>query len=300
MSDGVSDAAFFRALVDAGGVGAGALALGSSPPAASRRLAAIEARLGVRLAERSARRFRLTEEGRLYYERGGEVLGALRDMEAEVSSRGSQARGILRIAAPNDLGRRHIAPRLPAFAGLHPGLSIQLALSDEGVEAGEDGFDIALRTGLPADPAIMVRKLAAGTMRLCAAPSYLAARGIPQSPDDLGGHRCLVLMRRHRRLDRWQYRMPSGETRDVLVGGSLASTSGDVLRQWALDGEGLSLEASWDVADDLAGGRLVLCLPEIVWQEVVLYATHVAGRPVPPRIRLALDWLGTLFGNGVG
>ena len=293
--DAIDDCAFFRAVVEAGGLGAGARVLNASPPAASRRLAAIERRLGVTLAERSARRFRLTDEGRLYYERSGELLSALRDLEAEVSSRGAAARGLLRVAAPMDLGRRRIAPALAGFARQHPELSIQLVLSDAGAEIGEDLLDVAIRTGLPADQNVVARKLAAAPMLLCAAPSYVEAHGRPATLADLPRHRCLLLARRHRRIDRWHCRGGDGARVEVAVRGTMSSTSGDVLRRWALAGEGLSLEAAWDVADDLRDGRLVACLPEIAWQDLTLYATFLPGRPVPARVRLFVDWLAQLL-----
>jgi DNA-binding transcriptional LysR family regulator len=112
MADGIGDIELFHAVVEAGGVSAGALALGSSPPAVSRRLSALEARLGVRLAERSARRFRLTDKGALYSKHCRSILADLRDAEAEVSARGATARGLLKVGAPMELGRRRIAPPL--------------------------------------------------------------------------------------------------------------------------------------------------------------------------------------------
>lgn len=292
--DVFSDGAFFCAVVEAGGLGAGARVLNSSAPAASRRLAAIERRLGVSLAERSARRFRLTDEGRLYYERSGELLSALRDMEAEVSSRGTTARGLLRVAAPMDFGRRRIAPALAGFAQAHPELSIQLVLSDAGAEIGEDLLDVAIRTGLPADQNVVARKLAMAPMLLCAAPAYVDAHGAPATLADLRHHRCLLLARRHRRINRWHYQDVAGNMVDIAVDGTLSSTSGDVLRQWVLAGEGLSLEAAWDVAEDIRNGRLVECLPGTAWQELTLYATFLPGRPVPARIKLFVDWLAHL------
>ncbi len=297
MMDAVSDGAFFCAVVDAGGLGAGARVLNSSPPAASRRLAAIERRLGVVLAERSARRFRLTDEGRLYYERSGELLSALRDIEAEVSSRGTAARGLLRVAAPMDLGRRRIAPALAGFARAHPNLSIQLTLSDAGAEIGEDLLDVAIRTGIPADQNVIARKLATARMLLCAAPSYVEAHGAPTDLEDLQHHRCLLLARRHRQISHWLYRDAGGAVVAIPARGAMSSTSGDVLRQWALAGEGLSLEAAWDVAEDLLEGRLIECLPSVNWQELTLVATFLPGKPVPARIRLFVDWLLQLIGG---
>ena len=250
LADGVGDIELFRAVVEAGGISAGALALGSSPPAVSRRLSALEARLGVRLADRSARRFRLTDEGALYYEHCRNILANLRDAEAEVSARGGAARGLLKVGAPMELGRRRIGPLLAEFAALHPALEVYLALSDAGLEVGEDGLDVALRIDRPDDPTAITRKIASSKRLVCAAPSYLAARGMPERPADLADHECLRLARRHRLHDRWRFRTGSG-VEEIKVSGHFSSGSGDVLHAWALEGRGLSLEALWDVAEDL-------------------------------------------------
>jgi DNA-binding transcriptional LysR family regulator len=288
--DAIGDVELFRAIVEAGGISACALATDSSPPAVSRRLSALEARLGVRLAERSARRFRLTDEGALYYEHCRSILTNLRDVEAEVSARGTTARGLLKVGAPMELGRRRIAPLLAGFAARHPGLEAHLVLSDAGLEVGEDGLDVALRIGRPDDQAVMTRKIAITKRVLCAAPAYLAARGTPQRPEDLSGHECLRLARRHRLLDRWRFRAESG-FEEIKVSGHLSSASGDVLHGWALEGRGISLEALWDVEEDLEAGRLVECLADYACDNIELFATFLPGHPVPPRIRLFVDFM---------
>ncbi|WP_413991672.1 LysR family transcriptional regulator [Labrys okinawensis] len=288
------DLEVFSAIVDAGGISAAAAALGSSPPAVSRRLAALEARLGVRLAERSARRFRLTDEGTLYHARGQGLLAELRDAEAEVTKRGDIARGLLKVGAPMELGRRRIAPLLADFAALHPGLEVHLLLSDAGIEVGEEGLDVALRFGRPADPSLIARRIATVRRIVCASPSYLATHGIPARPDDLTRHDCLRLARRHRLLDQWRFRVED-EERIIKVSGTLSSTSGDVLHGWVLAGRGLSLEALWDVEDDLAGGRLVECLAPFWCDSIDLFATFLPGKPLPPRIRLFIDFIAAAF-----
>jgi DNA-binding transcriptional LysR family regulator len=290
MADGIGDMELFRAIVAAGGISAGALALGSSPPAVSRRLSALEARLGVRLAERSARRFRLTDEGVLYGERCRTILGELRDAEAEVSARGAAARGLLKVGAPMELGRRWIAPLLAEFAAAHPALEAHLVLSDAGLEIGQDGLDVALRVDRPNDPAVIARKIAATRRLVCAAPAYLAARGTPAKPADLIGHDCLRLARRHRLHDLWRFQGEHG-FEEIKVGGHLSSGSGDVLHGWALDGRGLSFEALWDIAEDLQAGRLVECLGGYRCDDIELFACFLPGQPVPPRIRLFVDFM---------
>lgn len=290
MADRIGDIELFRAIVQAGGISAGAAAMGSSPPAVSRRLSALEGRLGIRLAERTARRFRLTDEGALYDEHCRSILAALRDAEAEVSSRGATARGLLKVGAPMELGRRRIAPLLAEFAGRHPALAVHLVLSDAGLEVGQDGLDVALRIDRPDDPAVITRKIASTRRVICAAPSYLAARGVPERPADLASHECLRLARRHRLHDRWRFRAEAG-IEEVKVGGHLSSGSGDALHGWALEGRGLSAEALWDVAEDLEAGRLVECLADHRCGDIELFATFLPGQPLPPRIRLFVDFM---------
>jgi LysR family transcriptional activator of dmlA len=294
--DAISDFALFRSIVEAGGISAAALVLQSSPAAVSRRLTALEAKLGVRLAERSSRRFRLTDEGVLLYERSRSILEQVRDAEAEVASRGGAARGLLKVGAPSDFGRRHLAAPLAMFVAQHPGLEAHLVLSDAGLENETDDFDLVLRFGLPNDPGMIARKIAMTTQVLCAAPSYVVRHGAPQTPDDLRAHSCLRLARRHRLIDLWRFTRDGAEF-EIQVKGMLSSGDGTVLRGWALSGEGISWEALWDVADDLATGRLVQFLPEYRSAEMELYAVFAPGRPVPPRIRLFIDHLVRVFGK---
>jgi LysR family transcriptional regulator, transcriptional activator for dmlA len=294
--DAISDFALFRAIVDAGGISAAALALESSPAAVSRRLTALEAKLGVRLAERSSRRFRLTDEGQLLYERSRSILDQVRDAEAEVASRGGAARGLLRVGTPSDFGRRHLAPLLARFTAQHPGLEAHLILSDAGLEVAADDCDLVLRFGLPNDPGMIARKIATTERILCAAPSYLARRGAPHSPDELGQHSCLRIARRHQLFDLWRF-VRDGAEFEVKVGGALSSGDGSVLHDWVVSGEGVSLEAFWDVADDIATGKLVEVMADYRCSALELYAVFAPGKPLPPRIRLFVNCLVEAFGR---
>lgn len=196
-----------------------------------------------------------------------------------------------------ELGRRRIAPLLADFTAHHPGLEAHLVLSDAGIEVGEEGLDVALRFGRPEDLSLIARRIATVRRVVCAAPSYLAARGTPQIPDDLARHDCLRLARRHRLLDHWSFRV-DGEDRGIKVSGTLSSSSGDVLHGWVLAGKGLSLEALWDVEEDLAAGRLVECLAPYWCDSIDLFATFLPGKPLPPRIRLFIDFVAEAFARG--
>jgi DNA-binding transcriptional LysR family regulator len=197
-------------------------------------------------------------------------------------------RGRLRVGAPADLGRRRIAPLLADFAKRHSGLEAHLVLSDAGLEVGEDGLDVALRVGLPADPAVLTRKLLTSRRVICAAPSYLAQHGAPASPDDLARHQCLCLARRYRLQNRWRFSDPDG-AKVVEVAAGLTSSDGGVLRNWALEGRGLSLEAEWDVAEDVRDGRLVLCLDGHCAEAIELFATYLPSKPIAASIRLFVE-----------
>jgi LysR family transcriptional activator of dmlA len=218
----------------------------------------------------------------------------VRDAEAEISSRGGAARGLLKIGAPIDLGRRHIAPMVATFTARHPGLEAQLVISDLGLEVGDYGLDLVLRYGLPDDLAVIARKLGTTQRVVCASPAYIAQRGLPETPESLASHRCLRLKRRHQLLDHWHCTKGKDQF-EFKVNGALSTSDGAVLRDWAIAGEGISFESRWDVADDLAAGRLVRLLSDYRFPDIELYAVFAPGRPVPARIRLFIDHLVEAF-----
>jgi LysR family transcriptional regulator, transcriptional activator for dmlA len=288
--DAISDFEIFRAIVESGGISAAADALQSSPPAVSRRLASLEEKLGVRLAERQSRRFRLTDEGTLLYERSCSILDLVREAEAEVASRCGSARGLLRVGAPCEFGFRHIAGLMASFSQKHPALDAHLTLSDAGLEVSADGFDLVFRFGLPDDIGMIARRIASTPRVLCGSPGYLAKYGVPATPSDLVNHKCLRFSRRHRLMDLWTF-VKDGEQYPIRIGGSLSSANGDVLHAWASAGEGLSLEARWDVTDELASGNLVEVLPDYRASDLELYAVFAPGKTIIPRIRLFVDYV---------
>jgi LysR family transcriptional regulator, transcriptional activator for dmlA len=292
----IVDFSVFRAIVDSGGISAAAEALQSSPPAVSRRLASLEERLGVRLAERQSRRFRLTDEGMLLYERSCQILDQIDEAEAEVASRGDAARGLLRVSAPCDFGQRHVGALLASFSARHPALRVHLTLSDAGLEVSADGFDVVLRYGQPDDLGMIARHVATTPRVVCASPGYVAKHGVPNLPTDLSQHECILLSRRQRLLDQWTFRK-GAEEHSIKVCGSLSSANGDVLRAWALSGEGITLAPLWDVVDDLAEGRLIELLRDYQANNLELFAVFAPGKTIIPRIRLFVDYITQALGG---
>lgn len=294
MSLGADDLRFFVRLVEAGGISAAARRLASSPPAISRRLAALEARLGVGLIMRSSRRFSLTEEGHRLHERALLVVAEIDDIVAELSDKQRSPRGRLRVAAPMEVGRRQLAPLLGKFQALYPQLTIELVLSDAGEDVRRDEFDFAFRTTMPEDSSLVCQALLKSRRVICAAPGYLARHGTPQTPEELSRHNCLLLVRGREVFDGWRFQR-HGAPLEIQVKGNLSSTSGEVIHDWALAGLGLALKAAWDITDDLATGRLVECLPCFSVVDLYLYGVFLPRPQQARRLRVLLDYLHAYF-----
>ncbi len=285
--DQVDDFRLLTALVEAGSLSAAARRLGSSTPAMSRRLAALEARLGVRLVERSARRFMLTEHGALLHERALRIVRDIAEAEAAVAAQGETPGGLLRVGAPAAFGRRVVAPMLARFRTRCPNLDVVLTLSDAELDPVDDQLDLVLRNGPPTAPGVTARPLLASRRIACATSDYLRTHGTPQVPDDLARHECIRQVRGRRVLDDWLFTDGARGTRSrtVRVSGSLASTSGDVVHDWILAGLGIGLQAEWDVDAELREGLLVECLPEFWCDEITLHACVASEDRVPLRVR---------------
>jgi DNA-binding transcriptional LysR family regulator len=290
MSDPIDDLRLLTVMVAEGSLAGAAKRLRSSAPAMSRRLTAMEQRLGVRLIERGARRFFLTEQGALLHERALKIVRDVDEAEAEASAKGNASGGPLRVGAPTELGRRVIAPLLSRFRQQYPQITVLLVLSDAGLDPVDDELDIVLRNGMPQDPSVIVRKLLTSRRIVCATPAYLAKHGTPQVPDDLLQHDCIRLVRGRHVFDRWPFN-EQGKRRFVHVQGTLSSTSGEVMHDWIVAGEGIGLKALWDVHEEVRSGALVECLSPYWCDEIELYACFASRGHMPQRVRTFTDYL---------
>jgi DNA-binding transcriptional LysR family regulator len=286
----LDDLAVFAHAVVTGSLSAAGRALGLSPAVASKRLGRLEARLGVRLLQRTSRKLTLTEEGTTYYERIVPLLSELEEARDAIDGDRAAVRGTLRITATVAFGRRWLGPIAAEFARQYPGTSVQLHLSDELVNLLDGGFDLAVRIGRPDDASWIARRLVANPRLIVAAPAYLERHGIPRRPEDLVRHRCLALLRGPRSLPTWTFRI-GGRSVAHKVHGELATDNGELVHDWALRGEGLARKSVWDVADDLAAGRLVSVLDEHADAAADIYAVYPTRRFVPLRVRRFIDLL---------
>lgn len=187
--DGLSE---FCAVVDEGGFTRAAERLGVSASYVSRRVSDLEVRLGVKLLNRTTRQVNLTDLGQRYHEQATAILGDIATLEADMAEQQNLVKGRIRVAAGGRFGETHVAKALAAFAGLHPDVEIELMVSDRRVDIAAERFDLAVRHGMPDDPDLVVRRIAQRRMIVAAAPGYLDAHGVPNRPDDLREHTCLL------------------------------------------------------------------------------------------------------------
>jgi DNA-binding transcriptional LysR family regulator len=288
--DRLSEAELFVAIAEAGGFSGAARRLGRSQPVLSRRLAGLEARLGVRLLERTTRRVRLTEAGALFHQRCREALALLREAESAAAETGIAPRGRVRVSAPPTWARARLAPRLAEFAAGNPEVEIEMVLLERYVDLVAEGFDLVLRLGPVRDSSLASRTLSIERYVLCAAPSYLRRRGEPQSLDEIGAHNALVLA-----SDRPRHRWPFRRGRRVIeveARGTLRTNDAGLLREAAIAGLGLTVLPSYLVEQDLAAGALVELLPTCKLPSFAVVALYPSRRQLPRRVRVFLDFLG--------
>ncbi len=279
----------FAAVVDAGSFVGAADALEMSKPAVSRYVGELEARLGLRLLHRTTRKLSLTEEGEVFYARCKELLFGIDEAEAEITSRSGQAVGLVKINAPVTFGILHLAALWGEFKAQHPKVLLDVTLADRVVDLVEEGFDIAIRIARLPSSSLISRKLATTRMVLCASPAYLQRAGTPRHPAELAGHAVLAYSYWSTR-DEWQFEGPGG-TVAVTTQPCLRTNNGDTCRAGALQHQGIVLQPTFLVGEDLRSGALVELMPEFRSIELGIHALYPTRKHVSPKVRLLLDFL---------
>jgi DNA-binding transcriptional LysR family regulator len=290
LADEISDLRLFTRVVAAGSLSEAARRTVSSLPAVSRRLAALEERLGVRLIDRGPRRFTLTDEGALFHERAVAILREIDNAEAEASAHAKQPRGHVRVGTHLEIGRRRIAPLIGEFTSLYPGITAELILTDSRLQIVEDEIDVGLQADLPSDGNIVSRVVLSGHRVVCASPEYLAKHPPLNQPADLRKHDCIRWMRGRHVVDQWAFK-EEGHITQVQIHGSLFTNNAEVVHDWAVAGRAVGLKVLWDIQDDLRSGRLTRLLEPFECDEVKLYATYATRTHLPPRVRLFIDFI---------
>jgi DNA-binding transcriptional LysR family regulator len=279
----------FVAVVDAGSFVRGADALDMSKSVVSRLVADLEQRLGVRLLHRTTRRLSLTAEGERFHERCKDLLAGVGDAEAEVTRHAGEVIGELRISAPVTFGLMQLAPLWPVFMARHPRLTLDVTLADRFVDLVDEGYDMAVRIAQLPNSSLVSRRLASARLILCATPEYVRMHGAPTVPADLAAHPVFA----YKLLssgDQWHFDGPQGPT-TVKINPRMRTNSGDSCREAALQHQGIVLQPSFLVGEQLDSGALVEVMPQYRSIELGIYAVYPSRKQLAPKVRLLVDFL---------
>jgi DNA-binding transcriptional LysR family regulator len=286
----------FTQVVTSGGFAAAAREMGLSRSAVNKLVINLENELGVQLLHRSTRVVTPTETGLAFHERCLEILANLAEAEQAITQLQEQPKGRLRVNAPMSFGIIHLAPAIADFLVHYPDLQVQLTLNDRFIDPIEEGFDVTLRIANPQPSAsLIMHPLAPAERVLCAAPDYLNRHGTPAHPAELRYHSCL----HYGQLaveNQWVLITPNGE-QTVTVNGVLCSNNGEVLRDAAVRGLGITLLPRFIVEQELQQGRLQIVLPDCHAPELLIHVIYPVNRHLSTKTRLFVSFLEERFGK---
>ncbi|MCI0995458.1 LysR family transcriptional regulator [Pseudomonas sp. ICMP22404] len=280
----------FRRIVELGGFGKAADDLELPRATVSLLIQQLEAHLGVQLLQRTTRQVRATLDGEAYYQRCGQLLDDLDDLEGSLSAQRSQPRGTLRVDMPIAFGCSWILPRLPDFYRRYPALQLDIGFHDRQVHLQREGVDCAIRAGNITDQALVARPIVRLHQLTCASPDYLARSGTPRQLEDLATHRAISFASGNGRYFPFEFEV-AGQVRELQMPGELTVNNADAYVSACEAGFGLIQVPRYHVQQQLAEGRLVQVLSDYavpLWPISVVYPPH---RQLSPRVRVFIDWV---------
>lgn len=283
------DMRIFTQVMQAGSFTAAADLLGMSKQSVSRRLMQLEERLGVRLLNRSTRRLDATPLGQQYYDSAVRLLGEMQQAEQDISGQTQALRGTLRLSAPLSFAISHLGSLLTEFLQLHAQLIVEIDLSDRAVDLIGEGYDLALRIGTLEDSSLVARRIASIERVYCASPGYLAARGTPLEPEALREHDCLPYG--HSRQVQWQFKGQGRTLQAIAVSGRMRANNGELLRDAAIAGMGVTYLPAFIVEQALADGRLVKLLEAWTPPPLQLSAVYPQHRQIARPVQAFVEFL---------
>jgi DNA-binding transcriptional LysR family regulator len=280
----------FVATTECPSLAAAARKLGLSSASVSRGLTELETRLASRLVERTTRALALTEQGRLFYGEAKRILADVEAAENAVASQNATPKGRLTVATPSLIGRFWLGPLVADFLSAYPDLDLNVLLLDRPVHLIEEEIDAALHIGALRDSDLVAQKLGDIRMIVCAAPAYIAQYGMPEQPEDLAQHRCLVFADAAAAPE-WRFRAANGRNIAILPQARLTTNALDLAVQAALEGCGLVRAPSWQIAAALARGALVPVLESFERPPAPLHLVFTKARSHLPKLRVFRDFL---------
>ena len=278
----------FAEVAERGSFAQAARRLRRSPAAITRVIAELEARLGVRLLNRTTRAVSLTEAGERFLAGARRVLADLDEIERAAAGEGRAPRGELRVTAPILFGRLHVLPIMTEFLARFPAVSVALTLLDRTVELVDEGLDVALRIGSLAESSAVASRVGVLRRVVVASPDYLARHGTPRTPADLAAH-AIVAFSGIFGIERWLFRGDAGET-GVVIKPRLVVTTAEAALDTARAGFGITRVLSYQAAEDISRGSLLRVLQAHEGDELPVHLLHPGGRHPPPKLRAFLDF----------
>jgi DNA-binding transcriptional LysR family regulator len=291
--DRLTSLTVFGRVVECGGFSAAARRLNMSVTMVGNHIQSLEDRLGVRLLNRTTRKVSLTETGKYYYERSSQILSDLEEADLAVGALTSTPRGTLKLYTSTHI-TRFLSPVVGEYLSLYPSVSLDLSIGERMVDLVEEGYDLAIRTTLPPDSSLVARRLTPWRHVLVSSPDYLETHSVPVSPKDVAAHNCLRYAY-YPYGDEWRFFNPAGEQVSVKVSGNIVTTSAEVLRYMALNGQGIFLAPSFLIVDDLAAGKLVRLLPDYKPAEFSINAIYPNRAHLPTKTRIFIDFVAERF-----
>ncbi|WP_186182655.1 LysR family transcriptional regulator [Burkholderia gladioli] len=285
----------FVRLVERGSFSAVGREQGIGQPAVSKQIAALERHLGAQLLLRTSRRIAVTDAGQAFYESARQLVEDFDAVESSVGERQQSPRGLVRLNTAPGHGRLWITPRLPEFFVRHPEVTVELSVSERNVDLVGQGIDLAIRHGKLVDSSLIARRLGETALVLVASRDYLATHGTPARLDDLDAHRCIVFSRECEPYP-WALRV-GREALSYRPRGSLLTGDAEHVRAAVVNGLGISQAPLWLLEDEIRAGRVQVLLPRLQPEPLPIHLVHAAGRRVPMRVRVLIDFLVEIFAS---
>jgi DNA-binding transcriptional LysR family regulator len=275
----------FASVVEYGGFTSAAKALNVSTSFVSRQVTQLEKRLDIRLLQRTTRTVRLTEMGKVYYERSREILDQLEALDSEMADLQEKPKGLVRITAAGEYAERYVAPAVARFVTKYPDVSIELEANMQVVDIVEEGFDIAIRASALSDSSLVARKIEQRRIMVCASPEYLNKHGRPKKPEDLRTHNCILFPEMP-----WRFKYPD-RIQEIKVRGSWSGNNGRVLLAAAREGHGLVRFSEYYIEEYLQTGELELVLENFEVDDVATWIIYPNRHHLPTRVRFLVEYL---------
>lgn len=275
---------------------------GVDPATISRAIVSLEEELQMRLFQRTTRKIEPTEAGLVYFERVEPLVEELTKAQLLAIEVNEQPQGVLRIACPVSFAQFNLTPLLPEFSQLYPQLRYELVLTDSAPDLISERLDVAIRVGPLPDSSLIVHKLCPLVARICATPEYLKKHGWPQTPQELVKHKCLLLALPGFTRSNWKFTDKQGQSQEVAVSEFLRTSNAMALKQCALAGMGITLQARWLIGRELQEGSLVDVFPDYevtaALDEAAAWLLYPSRSYLPLKVRVFVDFLKRKYKDG--